>query len=666
MLSSLVVFTIVFLVPRGLAAAVPAPTPEAADWHGVRYCGGVALLALLLYAAALAGVPLHRAAWGIIALAAVGFIVEAGRGAERVPTLSRFLHPLLVFALLVGGLAAWSGGIDYLPHTWDEWANWLGWSRQMIVADRMLSDGMVLSTRGELPGWSLLMSFPGLLLDRWREGDAVPVIFVLHLGCLAVAYDLVRWLARRQLALSEAAATAGAWLWLLALLAAEVTWKLLPTSLLIDEPQVYAVGSVVLLGIAGASPGLGIAGTSPGLDRRRLAVTIGLIAAFAYTLKHAFIVFLPAYGVIAGLLILAEWREGRRSLGRVLAIGAALLLPVAAVRLGWALFGSGGRCFADQLQILRTVAAGAAIFGETPGALMVRILDASAAYLLAWKLPLTVVAGLGLAAALASRRHALAVVALLIYGAAYLFGFFATSLAGCFTEYEVVHLESLTRYIRVPLRVLQLGGCFLLVIVAIDTLSAPGWAVWRRRLGSRPALLAAVVLALPLLAWQTVQVSRSLVENALRVSRAPAEIAHFRRTAALGSALADLMAARGLGHGRVGLIAQGRPGDEKPLVQYTALGRRRGDALARFTVDGQHSWARQSDHFVTVAATEAELRTALLTRDVIFPIVVDDWISGILVPLIRTPGCQGAVTGFFLFRTADRRGFTCVLKPKVQ
>ena len=657
---SVFLFLAILAVASGLGSLWPNPTGRSGAWLGPRLCAGFAVLCAGLYLAGLAGVPLHVAAWTLTVagslLLAVSLVRLLQGGFE--PAIA--CHPVIGLAALLTTVIAWHGSVTYLPHTYDEWANWLGWSRQMIAADQILNHAMVISTRGEMPGWPLLMAFPGLLQGTWSEGDAMLVMVGLHIGLLAVTYDVLVWFGETRLGMPRRTAILIGWAWIGLSLAAELSWRLVPLSLLIEEPQVYVLGVVLLLFL----PGL-----EPATDRVRLSAAIGLVAALAYLFKHASIVFLPSYGLLALGLVVAELRSGRDrqpaaravTLGRITAILLALLLPVAVIIETWALFDTWARCQASLLVMLQAGLSGAPVHGEALPDFAGRVAAGLWSFAAGWKLPVSAVAAIGLVAALCSRRYWLFTIGLAGYAAALLFGYGANAIV-CFTPYEAETLASLARYRRVPFRIIHIFGWVGLAILVLTWLR--GRARWFGPAIGRTATAALALFVIAALAWQIRQAGRSLVEIAQRTVQEPEEIAHIRQVGRDAAALRVIAAERGLPRSTVSVIAQGRPGNEKPLVAYEGMGRRRGDPPAAWSVDATHAWSPvPAGPFATAESDREAVRAALLGSDIVVPIKTDPWIREILAPLVP-PACAADPEAHYLFRQPSALAFDCVQKPR--
>lgn len=549
------------LVPFGLGQWMPMPAGGHTRWQGLSWAAGMALLILGLYALTALGAPAHVAAWTVAAAGAAGLVPAVRR--LRLAGREDLAHPVPALALVILAAALLHAGKPYVIYAWDEWTNWLGWARSIVAFDRVAESGMVVAVRGDTPGWALALAFPGLLTGQFTEMPAVAAGAALHLGLLGVAFDLGLAAAVRVGGLGKGPARALAWIWLATLLAVEVSWHLVPTLLLVDEPQVWLMGSVALLTLA-----LPAAGP----DRLRLAALVGLLGAAAYAVKISYLTLLPAVGLMATLAAVAERRDG--GVGRAIAVLGLALLPFLAVKASWAGFADSSRCAAHLGDLLGAVVSGTVHQGETPAALALRMLVGLGEFLRLWKLPLTLVAALGVAVAFARPLTAASALGVLAFLALNFVGAFAL-ISTCFTPREYAELASFERYMRIPLRVTQLMGCAYLLLATLATLR-------RHPLPARLLTRVAAAVAVILLAAQGWRAHRSYAEVEQRPGL-PAEVrGRLDHVRAFAPAAARILAEHGLPQGGLLLVTRLHDDMAIPAADYEGLGRRRGDSQVRF------------------------------------------------------------------------------------
>ncbi|MFN3077681.1 MAG: hypothetical protein ABT940_12550, partial [Alphaproteobacteria bacterium] len=332
---------LVYSVAGGLAMAVPGGGSPTRGWAGLRFMAGLALLCLILYLAnPVLRLPVSVGAWSAVAAAGCGLALAARRIARaREVEFGLLAHPVVVLPVGLLAILAVHGPIDYLPVSWDEFSNWLGWSRQIFVTDSHWTPSMSIGQVGYTPGWALLMAFPNIVLGSFREVHSASVQFLLHVGVLGLVFDLLRDRLRDGGA-GPRLATGLAWLFVLAVLGVEATWKLHPTLQLIEKPQIYAMAAVLLTALAGGTAGA---------DRDRLAAMIGLFLAFGYLLKMAMLTFVPAAALLA-MTLHGEGRRGVAGLGLRLALA---LTPVVLAALSWRMASpETGGCMSNPLKLL--------------------------------------------------------------------------------------------------------------------------------------------------------------------------------------------------------------------------------------------------------------------------------------------------------------------------
>ncbi|MBI1318975.1 MAG: hypothetical protein GC168_08500 [Candidatus Hydrogenedens sp.] len=634
-------FVIVFATVLGLSVWVPRLP------LGARLFVAAAAVPLLLFlSASVAGLSVTAAAWLLAGLAAAGLITGALGLMRQPPPMAALAHPALMLPVLCLTIAALHGQTDYLPHSWDEFSNWLYWARQAFVADAAWRPDMYFSTTGYPPGWPLAIAYPQVFFGDFVEARAVPLALLLHTGLLGLLYDAFRH------SLPETIGAGGAqrWGWVLVLLltAAEAFWKLLPESLLIDEPVTQV--------LAGC---FGLALLAVALPERRLpaAVALGMVAAAAYALKIIALIAVPALGL--GALALAwldgagrPWRARAQESLRLLAV---MLVPLFVVHLAWSLVNPAGSatCAPPVAQALLIDLPGPT--GATLRAVGHHMIAESLTFLTVYKLPVTVLALAGLGLSLRS-RWAIVTAMAVTFLAAFLFAQWL-AYAYCFSPYERDILASLSRYLRAPVRILHGIGLFLLFRQAL--------LFWYRRLRTRRPIAAAaavpLVLVLALGTFQVRAVGRSADAITTRAGEDPVDIA---RVLALRTRTAELRAAldrAGLSQPLVTLIAQGSDGIELMIIRYFALGERPHAELRRFALSDRFSWGETARNVWMTAASADVVRARLAEADVLWPYRLDDWMRGILGGLTPDPACRATLDRQILIREPQPPArFRCV------
>lgn len=355
-------FAIFWLIVAGFALALPGPpkkhggsgAPVGNCW-GVRFLTSASvLLGFLFVAHVVLAVPYHVAVWGALGLAiaagAVSVIVTGRRAARSglaAPggILDLCAHPVTVLTAVVGLVALLTTRFAYLPYLGDEFSNWIGWAVQLVAADTYKVSVPVISYT---PGWALLMGVPGGVTGQFDVDQVLAIPFLLHVGLLGCVYDAVLAVSGRDTAAGMLLRRLVAWAAVLSLLAVEASWKLVPTNLLIERPQVTLL-TAAFVGFA----------MMQFVARGRM--TLGLMAgswiAAGYLIKVAMLVAVPFLGVLACAAFF--WRRADEPaaplptrLGRAAAKGALCMAPFAAVYLLWSMQALPSHCMGQPTDTL--------------------------------------------------------------------------------------------------------------------------------------------------------------------------------------------------------------------------------------------------------------------------------------------------------------------------
>ena len=556
-----------FLVPLGLACLPPFRRLWRDDSPGLAFLCGWAAIVGVLFLAGVAGAPLHVVA-GILAVAAAAGLADGAW--RRCRSIRALLHPLFALTILVVCLLIAAGPVVYQVYAWDAWTNWVGWSRQIVVADAYFRSDMWVAIAGYPPGWPLAMAFPGLLSGVFVVEDAWSVVISLHVGLLALFYDLARRIFLRFARMDGATASMSAWIVVLAGLALELSWSLVPVLLLIEEPQYFflAAGFLAL--------GLGFV---RGTATPRLLAAATLMMLTAYLFKTSFVTYAPGYVLMAGCLIFAA--DGRVSFHRagVLQL-SAIVLSIAALMGLWSQIAADGRCHADTAGMIARLASGEAVHGipldRFAAALAGRMTD----FALSWKLPLTLAALAGFAAFGRLPFGIAAILALATLWLAFYVGVLG-GMATCFSEHEISIFASVQRYTRVPLRLTQTTGLFMALAVAAIFVGVLRDRSRLPSIGRTTVILAALIAALA--SWQVHRGYRSILDVEVRANLAEDD----RRRIRIARNDTETVFARFAGiapEPHVLFYFSSAPHTEPVAAQFAGLGTRRGDPMRRIEV----------------------------------------------------------------------------------
>lgn len=615
----------------GLAGLLPGPA-RGGGWFGARLFGGFALLLIVQFLCHLVlGLTLHAAAATAAALAAAGLVRMAAR--ERPRPAGLITHPAVLLPLAAAVVIAVRGGVGYQPLAWDELTNWLGWMRQAVAAGQLDAPDFVNVMRGYTPGWVLALAYPNLMLGANDGAHAAVMPLLMHVAMLALVHDVVADRLVRAGWRTGPAAWAG-WLCILLALSVEATWKLAPTNLLIEKPQIYALAACLFLALT-----LEGAKAAP----RRAGLHLGLAFAAGYLVKTSMLAF------AAPLLLLwlgartpgahgyAAWRQALHG-G---AIMAAVILPV---WLTWRLHGAAQDCMANPLMMFGGLWQGGASL-ERATDLARRFGQAEWDYVRGYKFPLTVVAAAGLAAVLAVRRLRLLPLALGAYLVLYFGALYAYHL-DCFGEYYFQTLNSIDRFTRVPLRVIHLAGLILPLLAIAPRLAGIANG---RRVG-----IALAAAALSLGGWQAYQLGRSFEAMATRFDATAEQRETVLRMRGESERVAAVVAMRPELGRRVQMIAQHSDGYHWVIGTFYGL--------HRFAVAPQWSWGANTANIWMNSATPEQVLERLFTASLVWPVIVDGWMAALLAPHVPEADCAAHLTDALLVPEPATRTFRCLPK----
>ena len=141
-------YFLLLLTLFGLASLLPGISRNRADWWGFRFFAANLSIPLYLFLGnVLLGVSLSGLAWSLTTLGVVSLIFALAKVCrERTNFYLYILHPVLILPFILFTIAAYQGGIEYLPFPGDEVASWLKYARQIYVVD-LLSKIWIITRR---------------------------------------------------------------------------------------------------------------------------------------------------------------------------------------------------------------------------------------------------------------------------------------------------------------------------------------------------------------------------------------------------------------------------------------------------------------------------------------------------------------------------------------
>lgn len=618
----------------------------------MRFLTGISVLLIFLFVVhVVLTVPYHYAVWGSVAAA---FLAAAWGGSraikgDRTALVAVCSHPVVVLSFAVALLALFTTRFQYLPYLGDEFSNWIGWAVQLVATDSYKVNVPVISYT---PGWALLMAVPGGISGNFDVNQIGAISFILHVGLLGAVYDAVLAVSGRGDAATPVMRRLAAWGVVLTLLLVEASWKLLPTNLLIERPQIiFLIAPFVAFSVAQI------------MDQGRL--NLGLMAgtwiAAGYLIKVAMLVAVPFLAVLACVAHFwlptgASWVPVPQRLVRAAVKGALCMLPFLVVYLLWSLQSLPSHCMGQPIDTLTSEGL-AMLTGDKARELAVRLSHVLGVYLADYKLPVTVLAIIGLVSGLANRRTAVISAAVVgffcVYGAA-LFWMYLT----CFAGYEYETLISHPRHIRIALRVVHVIGLLLLMYSAWRALPR-AWPAARLVLNGRRGVVVFAAMVMLLGGWQLRAVHLSLQENATRVSQGVNYHEVVQRVFDETPLVRALLPADKSRLAKVMLIDQGGITQYAKAAEFARHGATRGGPAQHFDLTYTFSVGEKQINAWMREMTTTEYRDLLLSHDLLWPFVVDDWALDVLSGLVNDSACLQDVTRRFLVPDG-KGGLVCV------
>jgi len=656
-----------FLVVLGSAIGIGAfvPTVFKSDdriWFSIRYLAGFCAITIILFLGNFVfKIPLHFLGWGILAIALLGCAqILRQLDLKNIIKPNVIFHPFTLFLLLYLVVVSTKGGFAYQIFLGDEFTNWVGWARQMVILDQAVSKAMI-SVPIYTPGWTLYLAFPGILLGYFDSSQLIALPFLMHLGFLVVLFDIVFTTFSRHLKASNSFLLA--WIFVLLFLAVETSWKLAPENLLSERPQIYVVSACFLLAFVALNNSV---------HRLQISWVIGILFAAAYLIKTASIILFPSILFIALCIAFADKKYSDENFSdrqeyslyivRGLKIVGAVIIPFLIIYLLWKIAPRDNSCAATPLNLL--FSEDMSIFaGDRASELASRYFPGIWAYFSSFKASLSALAVLGLLISFKRPQTATISVALIGYSILYTLALYWVYLT-CYGGYQYEILSSLQRFIRVPIRVAHIVGLTLLVISLFQwcTVSYPQILTKTKAIKFFP--LTGLVVAFALFGWIGSELSRSIENASSRPDQKNAawlttvvDLTHDTRQ------LVSIIKEREMKDPNLLFIAQGGNGDQRLPIHLESLGLKRGDPVRWFKFPNKGNFGVVKKDLWTVKTNQKALRKLMLRQDIILPIKIDPWIKQVLETIISEETCKKNPLNYFLFKDPkNSENFECVTK----
>ena len=430
---------------------------------GIRTIMGLAFITLILFfTGVVLKVPLSIASFWTTVSGILILIINLYAARTQISWVEFLFHPIFVFFILLLTLTILHGPQKYLAYSWDEYANWLGVSKHIFFQNALLSPGISYAHPEYTPGWRLLGAYPSLLQGKFNEYHSLFMLSILHFSFLGLVYESIYIILKNRLQASKFDIRILAWSILLLLILAEATWKLIPTDMLVERPQIYLVCSCILILVIASE-----------LKKYWLILAgcLGILISFGYLIKSSMIVFLPTSLIIAGYFIYTQLtsfikvpESPRKKLFDSLLIVFLITVPVVTTYLIWSELKTTNRCTTSLIRLLDPELLGK-ISLDRAGQLAKDFISAIYQYLINYKLPITLISLTSLLWMLSTPKWRVTAIAILSFCVVYCTSLYWNYLM-CGDGFNS-YLSSLERYIRIPLRVLHLTGLLFGLILVI-------------------------------------------------------------------------------------------------------------------------------------------------------------------------------------------------------
>ncbi|MBT3990022.1 MAG: hypothetical protein HOG95_06585 [Rhodospirillaceae bacterium] len=637
----------------GLGLLLPAILAPHFLMFGTRLVVGYALLTIYIYAAhVLLRIPLEYTVLSTFLFATIGFLYAFYQNRFRL-LIAFILHPTFILLTIGFGSILYNGGIDYIPFTIDEFTNWLGSSREIFLHGDYESVRKTIPHSGYPPGWRLLLILPWQLVGNIEEGLSATAPFVLHVGVVALIFDIAVYLLHTRSSLNNRLISLYAWSFILLLLAAEAMGKLWTYTLLIEQPQIYSASATILFLYLSS-----LFGAEDKKPRRVAYLYCGLILAASYLIKAAAMLFVPTIVVFAFFPFLNRHFFGDSSWSERLIFCFLTIVPIAFILLTWSMLNptvSGLGSPIQSLELLSTGNFGNRNIFELSGRFFPAIWD----YISTYKLPLT--AGTVVAALLIATQRRDGPLLLwfgyfILYTAALLWAHFAL-----WGDLEFGELVSIQRYTRVPIQMLHILGIIFLLELCITLMHRQKRLF--QFLNKDLVVYGNVIMIIVLGVWQAGQVHRSVADTSSRIyQNVDPRILEMKSAAKL------ILALRGKKINLVPkLLVISQPLDHSSrgyALYFSRLKDKTGKVVSAFHTTILSSWPRSPEADYKNPSKIANFRRFIRSADIIWSIKIDKKLSSLVAELNIPRDCVGRLSEMVVLRDLIQRDkYHCIAKP---
>jgi hypothetical protein len=608
---------------------------------GIRFSLGYAIMVISVYIAhVLLGISFSVSVIGLFVASMLGFRALYRRQNDWAECKKLLVHPALLLIILGLMAVAVNGGIGYLPYTHDEFSHWLATPRLIHMSGSWADVVDSLHLPFYTPGWQLTLLLPWQILGKEDFGMSAAAPFVLHVTVIALIYDLVVFQLRCSLNLAQHKITLIAWAFTFLFLAAEGMGRLWPTTLLIEQPQIYSYATVLLLILVAEITGQ---------DRKALYGIAGTVLASAYLYKVAALIFVPAIIGLYCVVLLGRTNTVFDRFKSNIISGALIVGPILLVMISWSMTVKSNTCSplslsADQIAHIYTL--------DWKG-LAVRYGSAIGTYIIGYKLILTIAASLGVIGALTTGKYRATLIFILL-STVYFVLLYVYHLT-CFGPYYFETLNSIPRFTRVPLQVFHALGLVMLIGSTLHYANKSNISTLRSYSRQYWINTALIITVIALAGLQGRQILRRVDDVTSRTYQSVDP-----RISEMRDAAKRIEGLRGISLPKRPLLTIISQEQDNAVINYAefyAMGYKAGNYDPHFTVSKTFSWSPKPN--------EKDVVQDLSKPDIIWPINLDPWLKHILSRLVSDRSCLNSLPNKALIRdTTDQTSvrFRCIEK----
>jgi hypothetical protein len=650
---------LILAIAFGLGGLVGGPNNKPKLFLGYQSFIGFCLLVILLF---ILIVPLRLGFdWSLVIIACLSFagfvrsiiFLSANRGLSTNGwTVEPLAHPIILLPIMLGLIGATSAPVSFLPYGDDTYANWLTHSKQIWLINDFWFEGMNSSGLGYPPGWHFLLAFTSSMWGEYSDLRALASPAAFHIVLLGLVFDaiIIQW---RELDKTDT--RMGLWVGLIFIffaLAAEASWKLLPTLILSEMPLFYS--SIGLFALA-------LFYWAPGSKTMEMTTAVAIVICAHYLFKSQGLALVPVGVGLVFVGVFVNRHGGENRIIHSLAAAILALVPVMAVMIIWNALGpQSPKCNANAAGMISGGVSGLVDSGYA-ATLAKDLLTETTDYLGSYKVPVTILSIAGLIVAFWFRRYRWVSLSVFAYCGVYLVAVY-TAYLGCpdgFNQY----LSSLKRYLQLPVRSVHFVGILTLFLLAMH-FYVKRWS----HAYARQFKLVVLVCLVAFSGFQFYALKRSFQQ--LKDPAISTEMRNFIRTIPLDTEeILQIAAEHGIEKPRVllayvfwefmpHLVARhhGFPSSRNSIEGLPAdILKKEPDALSRWKLTGLRYPTADS-----LRPVGGVIDLSLESQDIIWMREYNDSLARQLRSLVSDPSCKDDPSKYYLVRTGNgTHPFTC-------